>query len=148
LRQELELLERWLAVAKTVGEVDQELTRQALRRIMVEYHRADRLQYTGPGRQSLLARSFLLFKPRTKLGKFYHFLFYVVFAFALLVLLINAFIPEGRAEFGYMVLGMAFVLGPVLLILQRLALGNFKRAGKRRRAAKPRKPAFADSSLA
>ncbi len=132
LRQELELLERWLAVAQAVGEVDQERTRLALRRIMVEYNRADRRQYSGPGRQSLLVRSFLLFKPRTKLGAFYQMLFYLVMGFALIILLVNAIDPVGRQDYGAMVLGMVFLLGPVLLVLQRLALGNFKRAAKRR----------------
>ena len=75
----------------------------------------------------ILRRAFLLFKPFSFKGWFIHTTFYVIMIFALSMLLSEyqdpVIKPEtGESRFESVLFGSVFIFGPILLLLQRIAI--------------------------
>jgi len=150
-RAELELLERLNALQGAVSAGDEAAKRKldltisnAISYVMGQYNAlaeiapskiASSTEVAGKQRSpreiSFLRRAFLLYDPDSALGWILHTVFYVVLFVFTSMLIYDLFNPTydpetGTNEFWYLLIGLTVILGPPLLIVQRIARHHSK----------------------
>ncbi|MGJ8652291.1 MAG: hypothetical protein ACSHX8_03365 [Opitutaceae bacterium] len=143
LQDELNFLERWSKLANQSGIKNQEVDasgsstniKPELYRLLNEYRSFYRLNLRKSQvikEISVFRKIFLLFKPHNFTAWLVHTLYYFLFCFVSIALIIDymnpTFDPDtGENEFIYLVIGFAVLLGPPIVILQRLAIRLWSR---------------------